>query len=436
MRDAKPRILIQSGCYELDNLGDQSMLQAAIDGIRERLPDARFSVLSRSDDYLKRLAPDAHRVPVENRSTWKWVRTAYLAARSTLPNLDPFIRRRFPRVHTRLLRLKARSLVNHEALRDTQFMVLSGGGYFTDVFPGQAWSSLERIRAADAMGIPFAIVGHGFGPLRDPALLSAARELIPRARLISVRESLASLPILRDLGVDASKVHVTGDDAVAHAWVVADKQLGRSIGVNVRVAPYAGMSDADIGEVREALRDSVASLDCELIPLPVCLAKSVESESDASVAALILDGLPHARIESSTPTTVAALIERVSHCRLVVTGSYHCAVFALSQGIPSVCIYNSEYYALKFHGLANQFGIGCAVIDRSGTAFRDQLRDAILESWRTADEVRPGLLRAAEIQVEAGRRAYDDLCAIIGDECDTLQSESFPENGRRSRLAV
>ena len=233
MRYVAPRILIQSGCYELDNLGDQSMLQAAIDGIRERLPDARFSVLSRSDDYLKSLAPDAHRVAVENRSTWKWVRTAYLAARSTLPNLDPFIRHRFPRVHTRLLRLKARSLVNHEALRETQFMVLSGGGYFTDVFPGQAWSSLERIRAADAMGIPFAIVGHGFGPLRDPALLSAARELIPRARLISVRESLASLPILRDLGVDAAKVHVTGDDAVAHAWAAAGKQLGRSIGVNV-----------------------------------------------------------------------------------------------------------------------------------------------------------------------------------------------------------
>ena len=131
---------------------------------------------------------------------------------------------------------------------------------------------------------------------------------------------------------------------------------------------------------------------------------------------------------------MAALIERVSHCRLVVTGSYHCAVFALSQGIPSVCIYNSEYYALKFRGLANQFGIGCAVIDRSGAMFREQLRDAILESWRTADETRPTLLRAAESQVEAGRRAYDALCAIIADDSDPLPIESAAETGRRSRL--
>jgi colanic acid/amylovoran biosynthesis protein len=436
MRTVAPRILIQSGCYELDNLGDQSMLQAAIDGMRERLPNARFSVLSRSEDYLKRLAPDAHRVPVENRTTWKWIRSAYIGARSRLPNLDPFVRRRFPEVHARLLRLKARSLVNHAALRDTQFIVLSGGGYFTDVFPGQAWSSLERIRAADAMGIPFAIVGHGFGPLRDAALRTAARELIPRARLISIREKLASLPILKDLGVDTSKVLVTGDDAVAHAWRAAKKNSGRCIGVNLRVASYAGMTDDDVVAVRDAIRDAVATIDCDLIPLAVCLATTVESESDASVAARILDGLEHARIDSSVPATVGALIDRISECRLVVTGSYHCAVFALSQGIPSVCIHHSEYYALKFRGLADQFKIACAVIDRSDPAFHDLLRAAILESWRTADELRPELLPAAEKQVEAGSRAYDALCAIITAECDATPSESRGTTERSARLTA
>ena len=436
VQKAEPRILIQSGCYELDNLGDQSMLQAAIDGIRERLPNARFSVLSRSDDYLKRLAPDAHRVPVENRAAWKWVRSAYIAARKRMPNLDPLIRRRAPRVHARLLRLKARRLVNHNALRDTQFMVLSGGGYFTDVFPGQAWSSLERIRAADAMGIPFAIVGHGFGPLRDAALLRAARELIPRAKLISIREGLASLPILKDLGVDTARVLVTGDDAVAHAWRRAGDQPGRSIGVNLRVAGYAGTTDDDVLAVRDALRDAVANIDCELIPLAVCLARSVESESDASVATRIIDGLENARIGSSVPATVGGLIDRISECRLVVTGSYHCAVFALSQGIPAVCIHRSEYYALKFRGLADRFRVGCAVIDRSDTAFHGKLRDAIQESWRAADEVRPKLLRAAEQQVETGRQAYDALCNIIAEHCDSAQSESPEPTTRRSRLTA
>jgi len=436
MRKVEPRILIQSGCYELDNLGDQSMLQAAIDGIRERLPTARFSVLSRSDDYLKQLAPDAHRVPVENRRAWKWVRSAYIRARTRMPNLDPLIRRRFPSVHAQLLRLKARRLVNHDALRDTQFMVLCGGGYFTDVFAGQAWSSLERIRAADAMGIPFAIVGYGFGPLRDAALLGAARELIPRARLISIREGLASPRILNDLGVDTAKVLVTGDDAVARAWRAAGDQPRRCIGVNLRVAAYAGTTDDDVVAVRDALRDAVASIDCQLIPLAVCLATSVESESDASVAARIIEGLEHAQVGSSVPTTVGALISRISECRLVVTGSYHCAVFALSQGIPAVCIHHSEYYALKFRGLADRFRIGCAVIDRADTGFHDRLRDAIVEGWHAADDVRPKLLRAAEQQVETGRQAYDALCASIEEHCDPAGSESPDPKARRSRLTA
>ncbi len=426
----EPRILIQGGCYELDNLGDQSMLQAAIDRIRERLPNARFSVLWRSDDTLKELAPDAHRVPVENRKAWKWVRSAYIGLRKRMPDLDPFIRRRFPRVRDQLLRFKARRLVNHEALRDTQFMVLSGGGYFTDVFPGQAWSSLERIRVADAMGIPFAIVGHGFGPLRDTALRTAASELIPRARLISVRERLESIPILNDLGVDTTKVFVTGDDAVAHAWHAGVRRPGSCIGINLRVAPYAGMADDDVVAVRDAFRDAVASIDCELIPLAECVVKSVESDSDASVAARIIDGLGHARTGSAVPATVGALIDRVSECRLVVTGSYHCAVFALSQGIPSVCVHNCEYYALKFRGLADRFETGCVVIDRSDAAFHDQLRDAILQCWATADELRPKLLRAAEKQVEAGCQAYDTLCAIIAAECNPIECESISSSAR------
>jgi hypothetical protein len=76
------------------------------------------------------------------------------------------------------------------------------------------------------------------------------------------------------------------------------------------------------------------------------------------------------------------------------------------------------------------------VIDRSDPAFHDKLRDAILESWRTAAELRPSLLRAAEKQVEAGRRAYDTLCSIIAAECDPSHSESLYRNGRRSRLTA
>ena len=413
----QPRILVQSGCYELDNLGDQSMIRAAIGRIRERLPESVFSVVSRSVEELRSLAPGAHAIPVENKDEWKLLRLVYLGLRRTVPPLDPFLRAHFPRPFHWLLRLKARKLINREMLRETDFMIVSGGAYFTDVFPGQAWSSLERIRAADSLGIPFALVGQGLGPLTDPAIKRAMAELFPRARLIAVRERTESLALLGELGVNDQRIFITGDDAVEDAWRGRVVELGSSIGVNLRVASYAGTSAEDLAAMREGLRATAAATQGELIPLPVCVAESVESSSDAIVAELILDGLTTARRTAAVPASVTDLIARVSKCRVVATGSYHCAVFALSQGIPAVCVYNSEYYRMKFLGLKDLFGAGCEVISISSDRFPDALAAATLQMWHDAPSLRPALLSAAERQIAAGRRAYAELCSIIATEC-------------------
>lgn len=417
--DVEPRILVQSGCYELDNLGDQSMLRAAIERLHERLPHARFSVLSRSSAGLKSLAPGAVAVPVENRKEWKWVRSAYLALRHAVPAADPMIRGRFPALFGKLLRLKANRLVNHDALRQTDFMLLSGGGYFTDVFPGQAWSALERIRAASAKGIPFAIVGHGFGPLGDRDLLKVATELIPAARLIALRERPASLSLLEKFGVDSDRIVVTGDDSVEQAWRMRKSTPGTALGVNLRVAGYAGTTNDDIAAVRDALRRLIPLIHPVFIPVPVCVVESVESASDTTIADRLIAGLPAAESNTAAPVTVESLIDRISHCRAIVTGSYHGAVFALSQGIPAICVENSAYYRTKFEGLADQFGTGCRIVSRSDHAFATRLGDAVLDVWTGADELRPHLLGAAARQVEAGRRAYDVLAEIIADESRT-----------------
>ena len=412
----RPRILVQSGCYDLDNLGDQSMMRSAIARIQERLPEAVFSVLCRSVEGLRSLAPGAHAVPVENRREWRLVRFVYLTVRRTVPAVDPFLRAHFPRLFHGLLRFKARKLVNHEILDETEFMIVSGGAYFTDVFTGQAWSSLERIRAANGLGIPFALVGQAFGPLTDPDIRQAAAELFPRARLIAVREREASLLLLRELGVSAERIFVTGDDSVEEAWRGRAAQAGSCIGVNFRLAHYAGTTAEDLVAMREALRITAAATQADLISLPVCVSESVESSSDAIVTECILEGLTSPRGEA-VPTSVSDLIARVSRCRVVATGSYHCAVFALSQGIPAVCVYKSDYYRMKFLGLKDMFGAGCEVISISSETFSDALANAMIEMWHDAPSLRPALISAAEAQIAAGRRAYDELCSIIAAEC-------------------
>ena len=57
------------------------------------------------------------------------------------------------------------------------------------------------------------------------------------------------------------------------------------------------------------------------------------------------------------PTSPIVSPEDVINCiartRLVLTGSYHAAVFALAMGRPAICVAASGYYRSKFYGLAH-----------------------------------------------------------------------------------
>ena len=77
------------------------------------------------------------------------------------------------------------------------------------------------------------------------------------------------------------------------------------------------------------------------------------TEVDGAVNAALLGAWSEPADEVVTPLGV---VEHISRCRAVVTGSYHAAVFALAQGIPAVGLTGSAYYDAKFAGLADQFG--------------------------------------------------------------------------------
>ena len=50
----------------------------------------------------------------------------------------------------------------------------------------------------------------------------------------------------------------------------------------------------------------------------------------------LLDGYAPVAISDSAVDSPLRVIEEIGHCRIVITGSYHAGVFALSQGIPVV----------------------------------------------------------------------------------------------------
>ena len=251
------------------------------------------------------------------------------------------------------------------------------------------------------MGKPIAMFGQGLGPANSRYLLSWARRVLPRLDCLTLREGKFSLPFALRAGVDRQQIQVTGDDAVALAHALTPSGLGNAIGVNLRIAPYSGMDQEALDVTRRILRQASAEHDARLLPIPISMH---EADSDlVSLRVLLGDEAEVATASLDTPEKV---IEQVGRCRIVVTGSYHGGVFALSQGVGVVAIVSSDYYRQKFEGLAEQFDGGCIIVDRSKPGFAEKLAAAIRDSWSQAELGRDALLGRARAQLEAGKSAY------------------------------
>ncbi len=410
-----PRIIVQTGSNDLHDLGDLAMLEVLLERVRVRQRGARFAVISRNADRIESLGADVEQIPVEQKREWAALRAAYLRTSAFVPVVDRVFRAQFQSLHVSLLRSKARALVNKEALNGADALLVCGGGFITDVFPGNAWPVMERLDFAATARVPFALMGQGIGPLRDKALLTRARAVLPHAKLIAVRESLHSLPLLLDLGVPEERIVVTGDDAIEPAYHARQPGIGTSIGIDVRVAEYSGITRAEAERIALLVRIMAIELAADVIALPVSLSDSAEGSSDANLISMEVES-GRQTASPGIPATTSLLIERFSACRVVITGSYHAAVFALAQGIPAVCVFNSEYYESKFRGLASQFGTGCQVISNDRPDFVTVLRATIERAWDRAASLRPSLLRAAWSQIKAGHSAYDRLSGILDAE--------------------
>ena len=131
------------------------------------------------------------------------------------------------------------------------------------------------------------------------------------------------------------------------------------MGVNLRVASYAEVSPEHLRILREALRSTSRVYSAEFVPVPI----AHRAQMDAGTLRELLADMPGEDVDGGASLDTPQLVlHRIRQCRVVVSGSYHAAVFALAQGIPAVALASSQYYLDKMRGLRDQFGEGCAVV--------------------------------------------------------------------------
>ncbi len=405
------------------------MLQVAVSRLAARLPGASIRVFTDDPAELSRHCPGVEPADHAGGALWSAVDALVDPLRRVLPapawrvvaRAQDRVRRRFPGAYVAALSAKER-LRGRDAgpvrafvdeIRAADFLVACGQGTLSDAGGGSsARLLLDTVAVAVHAGIPAAMLGQGVGPLADPDLLVHAGAILPHVALIGLREERRGWPLLRSLGVSAERIYSTGDDAIEPAYVARQERPGRSLGIHLRIAPLAAHAAARLDAIRTTLRWAAAAYGAPLVPLPI--SQHAIGANDASTIRRLLAGLDDASDGGAALDTPAKVIAAAGRCRIVVTGAYHAAVFALAQGIPAVCLGSSDYYLHKFDGLLDLFGTGVTVVRLDAPDLAAGLAAAIARAWEQADEFREPLLAAARRQIELGRALYDRVPGLVG----------------------
>jgi polysaccharide pyruvyl transferase WcaK-like protein len=418
------KYLIDNSDYNLKNVGDDCMLLVTINNIQLNDKSAEIYVFTDSVKGLYDICPSVKPLSIRGRLQWmsKWsvfgglYKLVPQRYRERLYFWEIIFKARFHNLSVHWARKKAAKSGKNvsdmmeflNVIHSVDYVVASGGGYINDSFSEHAERTLSTLLLAQSLGKKTVMFGQGIGPLRKKGLKDLAKRVFPNLKAIGLRESLFSPSVVTEMGCPDDRVVITGDDAIGIARNSTSRIIGNDIGINIRIAAYAAMSEQQLDIYKHILRKISKILNASYKPIPI--SSHLGEEDYDSIAKLIEINQTKNDLNSHQK-----VISNVSTCRVVVTGSYHAGVFALSQGIPVVALCKSTYYKQKFDGLRNQFKVGCVLIDMSSDDAENLMEKAILELWEMSDKLKPSLLLEADSQIRIGASLYKNLFYISTD---------------------
>ncbi|MDQ7800206.1 MAG: polysaccharide pyruvyl transferase CsaB [Armatimonadota bacterium] len=263
------------GYYGFGNLGDEAVLQAMVEHLREALPGVELWVLSGDPAQTER----THRVRSLPRSDLRAVRRLF---------------------------------------RSSDLVCSGGGSLFQDV---TSWRSplFYGLLHELARGTPVLVYAQGIGPLHRRTSRAVTRRAMEGAAAITVRDQ-DSADRLRELGVERA-LEVVCDPALALS-ASASHLPDRTLVVCVRRWPGVSWS-----HLLEALRR--AAREAGLQPQVVCLHRAADRSVSEDVAAQL-------GCDLVVPSSPGEALEAVAAARVVVGMRLHALILAAAARVPFV----------------------------------------------------------------------------------------------------
>ena len=290
--------IIISGYYGYDNIGDDSLLVSITDGIRERLPDAKITVLARKTKQISSIC----RVRTINRFN--------------IPKIWREMR------HARLL--------------------ISGGGSLLQDGTSKRSSLYYAyiMHFAKRLGLKVMLYANGLGPLNAKISREHAARALSDADYVSLREN-ASLKLARKLGV-TREIHVSADPAFLletspGVWL---EHIKVREGINgkyfiMSVKDGNTFNGAKTGsDTLKVMADDIRALSEKYSLTPILI--PMYPNQDTAISKRLCDAAGCGKVlEGLTAPELCALMKG---CEFVIGTRLHMLIFAAAMAVPMLGI--------------------------------------------------------------------------------------------------
>jgi len=277
-------------------------------------------------------------------------------------------------------------------LKSFDVVLIAGGGNLNIYWPELIARRAAIAAAANAAGVPYILTGQGVGPV-SAEIIPMLSFLVGGASAVATRDP-HSLRLLRQIVPNGPPMKMVGDDALglridgplvarrhlAEIGVPLDRPL---LGFHAREASYVGFSRDELKDTARQVDDFAAENGYVVVAVPINM------QSHGPEVELLADLAYGRRRRASWHVVnhagdVAAIAGVIKVCSAVLTHSYHAAIFALENRIPTLLFARTEYYHLKGEALRTAFGIPVPLIalpDVADGAIADQLEKISRSTW-------------------------------------------------------
>ena len=192
------------------------------------------------------------------------------------------------------------------------------------------------------------IYGASIGPFgKYQKAIMYYKEHLKRVDLIVAREK-STLQYLQEIGVSNNVVFLPDPAFSLRQNVKYSKNHSKTIGVNLSglslIETYGKISNESIRLLAEVIEKIIDNTGCRICFIPHVFSP-YEIDNDFIIQRKIIDFLNESYRERVTITdsnTFLAVKNELSQCSMVVAARMHCAINAMSEGIPTILLSYSD----------------------------------------------------------------------------------------------